>query len=151
MIKLGDAIPHSGHIVRYVGKMNFRDDGTVDGAAFRKKPNEPRPSVNWLEAFEGTTAQQVARVREIFRLKIGKFARFAELHIGTIIQHSKCAVLSVVSMPNAATDEFEADPSHAEISGLSANKDCEKIICDLIAECVTECHAARPPTKRVPP
>ena len=139
MIGQGDALPRTDHIVRYVGKMNFRDDGTVDGAAFRKRANELRPSVNWLDFFDGTKEQQIAQVREVFHLKRGKLAKFAELRIGTLIaaakKASKSVRLSVIYLPLPASGEYKADPSHAEIEGLPLD-DKEKIICDLVAECV---------------
>jgi hypothetical protein len=45
--------------------------------------------------------------------------------------------LGIIEAPLAPTDEFEADPSHAEIIGLPPGESDEAMLVgDLIADCV---------------
>jgi hypothetical protein len=56
---------------------------------------------------------------------------------------AELATLRIVHDPLDAADNFEADPSHAEIIGLPAGDSPEAdLIGDLIAECVIAMHPA---------
>ena len=51
--------------------------------------------------------------------------------------------LRIIHEPLEAEEQFEADPSHAEITGLpSSGSDQAMLVGDLIAECVVAMHPA---------
>jgi hypothetical protein len=144
----GDDLPTADHIVRYVKKTMIEEDGTVNGADFRLRPNRPDEtgvSVNWLEAFDADKRQQLAEVRRLFRLTVRPAGRFAELNVGTVSETvaGELATLRIVHDPLDAESDFEADPSHAEITGLPPGDSPEAdMIGDLIAQCVIAMHPA---------
>lgn len=144
----GDDLPAADHVVRYVKPSMIQEDGTADGADFRLRPNRPDDtgvSVNWLEAFNGEKAQQLAEVRRLSRLNLKKTGRLAELNIGAVREKvaEELATLRIVHDPLDARGDFDADPSHAEITGLPAGDSPEAdMIGDLIAECVITMHPA---------
>ena len=135
----GDNLPDDHHIVRYV-KPSLVDDETVDGSAFLLRPDENGLSVNWLEVFGGNDEhRQLGEVRRLFRLRLARNGQFAKLNVGATKRHVSEAVeeLGIVEAPLSRTGEFEADPSHAEIIGLSPGESDEAMLVgDLIAECV---------------
>ena len=144
----GDNIPQADHIVRYVKPSMVQDDGTADGSDFRLRPTRPDGtglSVNWLEAFEPGKRNQLDEVRRLFRLRRQPNGRFAEMSVGTITRQvaEELETLQIVHDPLEAAGEFEADPSHAEITGLPPGESDQAILVgDLIAECVIEMHPA---------
>ena len=135
----GDNLPDDHHIVRYV-KPSLVDDETVDGSAFLLRPDENGLSVNWLEVFGGNDEhRQLGEVRRLFRLRLARNGQFAKLNVGATKRHVSEAAeeLGIVEAPLSRTDEFEADPSHAEIIGLPPGESDEAMLVgDLIAECV---------------
>lgn len=132
----GDNLPDDHHIVRYV-KPSLVEEGIVDGSAFLLRPDEPGLSVNWLEAFGGNDEDhQLSEVRRLFRLKLSRNGRFAKLKVGVTKRHVSEVLeeLGIIEAPRPPTDEFEADPSHAEIVGLPPGESDEAILVgDLIA------------------
>lgn len=144
----GDDLPAADHIVRYVKPSMIEEDGAPNGSEFRLRPNRPDEtglSVNWLEAFVGDKSHQISEVRRLYRLKVRKTGRFAELNIGSV--QAKVAeeleTLRIVHDPLDAKDDFDADPSHAEITGLPPGDSPEaEMIGDIIAECVLDMHPA---------
>lgn len=146
----GDDLPAANHIVRYVKPSMIQEDGTANGAEFRLRPNRPDEtgvSVNWLEAFEANKAHQLAEVRRLYRLKVRKNGRFAELNIAAVSEKvaEELTTLRIVHDPLEAEGDFEADPSHAEITGLPPGESPEAdMIGDLIAECTLFMHPAIP-------
>ena len=143
----GTPIPDNGHVVRYV-KPSLIDEEAIDGSAFVLRKGEAALSVNWLEAFEGDDHEhQLSDVRRLFRLQVARNGRFAKLNVGetkqrvleSVQETGVTAELGVVATPLAPIDEFEADPSHAAVTGLPAsNSDAAVFIGDLIAECVLQ-------------
>jgi hypothetical protein len=135
----GENLPDDHHIVRYV-KPSLVEEETVDGSAFLLRPDEPGLSVNWLEAFGGNDENhQLSEVRRLFRLRLASNGRFAKLNVGATKRHVSEVVeeLGIIEAPLAPTDEFEADPSHAEIIGLPPGESDEAMLVgDLIADCV---------------
>ena len=136
----GGDLPDGDHIVRYV-KPTLIEDDVVDGSAFLLRMSEDGLSVNWLEAFEGDKHTQLHEVRRLSRLKLAKNGQFAQLNVGNTKRHvSENAEEMGVGIAGAALgplDDFEADPSHAKITGLpSGDSDEAMLIGDLIAECV---------------
>lgn len=143
-----DKLPEGDHIVRYVKPSMIQDDGTADGSDFRLRPTRPDEtglSVNWLEAFKSGKRDQLDEVRRLFRLRRQPNSRFAEMNVGTILREvaEELETLQIVHDPLEATGEFEADPSHAEITGLPpGDSDQAMLVGDLIAQCVIDMHPA---------
>jgi hypothetical protein len=135
----GDNLPDDHHIVRYV-KPSLVEGEAVDGSAFLLRPDEPGLSVNWLETFGGNDENhQLSEVRRLFRLHLASNGRFAKLNVGATKRHVSEVVgeLGIIEAPRPSTDEFEADPSHAEIIGLPPGESDEAMLVgDLIADCV---------------
>ena len=146
-MKRGD-IPSGNQIVRYVKPSMIQDDGTADGSDFRlraSRPDEAGLSVNWLEAFEPGKAHQLAEVRRLFRLRLSPRGRFAEMNIGAILREvsAELDTLRIVHDPLEANEDFDTDPSHAQICGLPAgDSDHALLVGDLIADCVVDMHPA---------
>lgn len=140
-------VPDRDDVVRYVGQIGIRN-GKVDGSQFRRRPGEEGVSVNWLECFAqlGKT-EQLAEVRRVIHLQLGRNAVFAELNVGDIKQCLRAELPSVrvVRKPAPANDRFPyADPSHGEIIGLPAADDqyLGPIIGELMAKRVQAIHPA---------
>lgn len=144
----GDDLPADDHIVRYVKPSMIEEDGTANGAEFRLRPHRPDEtgvSVNWLEVFDADKLHQIAEVRRLYRLTVKKTGRFAELNIGAVRERvtEELEKLRIVHDPLDAEDDFEADPSHAEITNLPpGDTDQAMLVGDLIAECVIAMHLA---------
>ena len=142
---ISDQIPDEHHVVRYV-KPTLVEDEVVDGSAFVLRQDEATLSVNWLEAFEGDDQEhQLSEVRRLFRLQLARNGRFAKLNVGETKRHvlesaeetGAAAGIGIAAAPLNPIDEFEADPSHAEVTGLPPHDSDEALfIGDLIAECV---------------
>lgn len=67
------------------------------------------------------------------------------MNVGTVIHHvtTELDSLRIIHDPLEATDRFDADPSHAEITGLPpGDSDQAVLVGDLIAECVIAMHPA---------
>lgn len=141
-------IPPSSHIVRYVKPSMIQEDGTADGSDFRlryPRPEETGLSVNWLEVFGPGKVHQLDEVRRLCRLHLRPNGRFAEMNVGTVIHHvaTELDSLRIIHDPLEATDSFDADPSHAQITGLPpGDSDQAVLVGDLIAECVIAIHPA---------
>ena len=141
----GNQLPDDGHVVRYV-KPSLVDGEVIDGGAFVLREDETGLSVNWLEYFGANDElRQVDEVRNLFRLKLAKNGRFARLNVSDTKQQVSAGAaeagialkLAMYEAPLAATKQFAADPSHAEISGLPpAESDEAMLVGDLIAGCV---------------
>ena len=141
----GDELSDDGPVVRYV-KPSLVEDETVDGSAFVLRKGEATLSVNWLEAFGGDDQDhQLAEIRRLFRLQLARTGRFAKLNIGETKRHISegaeeigvPAEIGISAAPLEPTDEFEADPSHAAVTGLPPGDVDEALLFgDLIAECV---------------
>ena len=141
----GQELTDDSHVVRYAKPTLVREDGSVGGEAVQLRSGEENLSVNWLECFPGISKpQQVDEVRRRSRLQLRPTGRFAELQVGPTKQHlhAELASLRFVHDPLPAEGEFEADPSHSEITGLPADSPEAELIGDMIAECVTAVHPA---------
>lgn len=136
---MGPDVPDRDHIVRYA-KPSLIEDDEVDGSAFLLRPDELGLSVNWLEAF-GVDDQclQLSEVRRLCRLRLSPNGQFAKLNVGQTKRYveEEAGAIGIMSVPLDATDEFEADPSHAEIIDLPVcESDQAMLVGDLIAKCV---------------
>ncbi|MDE0508763.1 MAG: hypothetical protein OXI17_09035 [Gammaproteobacteria bacterium] len=144
----GDDLPDHDHVVRYVKPSMVKEDGTVDGADFQLRPNRPDDSglsVNWLEVFGSDHVHQLDEVRRLGRLQLKANGRFAEINVGKVRSEvvQELETLRIVHDPLEAMGGHEADPSHAEITGLPpGDSDQALLIGDLIAECVSATHPA---------
>lgn len=141
-------LPTGGHIVRYVKPSMIQEDGTADGSDFRlrsARPDEAGLSVNWLQVFGSEKVHQIEEVRRLSRLHLRRSGRFAEMNVGAIIHQvgTELDSLRIIHDPLEATEAFDADPSHAEITGLPpGDSDQAVLVGDLIAECVIAMHRA---------
>lgn len=141
----GNELPNDNHVARYVRPSLIHDEA-VDGSAFLLRPGENGLSVNWLEVLGGNNLhRQLDEVRRLFRLTLSRNGRFAKLNVGETKRHVSegaedagiSTMLRVSGKPLTRTAEFEADPSHAEITGLPpSDSDEAMLVGDLIAECV---------------
>ena len=146
-MKRGD-LPADDQIVRYVKPSMIQDDGTPDGSDFRLRasiPDETGLSVNWLEAFESGKVHQLNEVRRLCRLRLRPSGRFAEMNVRTVLRKvaKELDTFRIVHDPLEEKEDFDADPSHAEIIGLPlGDSDHAVLVGDLIAECVVDMHLA---------
>ena len=129
----GDSLPLKDHVVRYVGGSKI-DGEEVDPDGFE----DMEPSVNWLEFHQGNKEEQIARVRNLIRLRLRSTARFAELNVNAIrrIWHG----LDVVEDPLPAEGDYLDDPSHAKIVGIP--QDRQQLIYEALADNVIALHPA---------
>ena len=135
---IGNQLPDDHHVVRYV-KPSLVEDETIDGGAFLLRASETALSVNWMEAFEGNRQDQLNEVRRLSRLNLARNGRFALLNVGETKRHVSESVegIGISAAPLDPTDGFEADPSHAEITGLPpGDSDEAMLIGDMISRCV---------------
>ncbi len=129
----GNLLPYGDNVVRYVGGSKL-DDGIVLPEAFNDKPI----SVNWLEFQAGSKDEQVARVRKVLRLKVGKTAVLAELNVAAIHDLD----LDVLENPLEATYEWPPAPCHAEIVGIPTSLEQQMLIFEQLADIVTTTYPA---------
>lgn len=143
-------LPENDHIVRYVKPSNIDiESGRVNIAEFRlreNRPDEKGVSVNWLEYYKNLSKQkQLAEVRKVSRLKLRKNGRFVELNVGETKKFlsEELPDLRIIHAPLDAEDEFPADPSHSEITGLpSGTPEQADLIAQMIVKCICNLHPA---------
>lgn len=141
-------LPSGDHIVRYVKPSMIQEDGSADGSNFLLRsamPGETGLSVNWLEVLGQGKVYQLDEVRRLCRLQLKSNGRFAEMNVGTVLRQvaEELDSLHIIHDPLDAEEEFDADPSHAEIVGLPpGDSDHAVLVGDLIAECVIAMHPA---------
>ena len=144
----GESLPSGDHIVRYVKPSMIQEDGAADGSDFRlrsARPGETGLSVNWLEVLGQGKVYQLNEVRRLCRLRLSPNGRFAEMNVGVVMRQiaEELDSLRIVHDPLDAEEEFDADPSHAEIIGLPpGDSDHALLVGDLVAECVIAMHLA---------
>lgn len=142
----GTDLPDDDHVVRYAKPTTVREDGSVDGSAFRLRLSDNGLSVNWLDYYQRfDKLQQLDKVRQSSRLTMRPNGRLAELNIGVTKRHVQARVknLRFIYAPLAAEGKYQPDPSHAEIRGLPPGDSPEAaLIGDMIAECTQTIHPA---------
>ena len=143
----GEDLPAGDQIVRYVKPSTIQEDGTADGSNFclsSARPDETGLSVNWLEAFQPGRSHQLAEIRRLCRLALKPKGRFAEMNVDAVRRVAEELVtLRIIHDPLEAEEQFEADPSHSEITGLPPSEsDQAAVVGDLIAKCVVAMHPA---------
>ena len=142
----GTDLPDDDHVVRYAKPTTVREDGSVDGSAFRLRPSDEGLSVNWLDYYQRfDKSQQLDKVRQSSRLTMRPNGRLAELNIGVTKRHVHARVkdLRLIYAPLAAEGEHRPDPSHSEIRGLPPGDSPEAaLIGDMIAESIQIIHPA---------
>ncbi len=140
-------VPDSDRIVRYVKPSLIEEDKIANAFLLRSgPPGEKGLSVNWLEAFGPDMDHQLREVRRLSRLKLNRNGRFAELNVGTVLHKvsEELDSIQIVQDPLDADQAFEADPSHAQITGLPpGDTHHAELVADVIAaECVIALHPA---------
>lgn len=139
-------LPDSAHVVRYARPTAVREDGRVDGSAFRLRGGDTGLSVNWLECFAGLSRpQQLDEVRRLSRIEMRQSGRLAELNVGAVKVHLQDRLPSILFIPAPLPEDgnYPADPSHSEILGLPEGDSFQAaLVGDLIAECVSTVHPA---------
>ena len=131
----GDPLLPMHNVVRYVGGSKRHGD-TVYPQGFEDSPI----SVNWLECADGSEEEQVARVRGLLRMQLGRSAGLAELNVGAV--RGMATNLDVVEDPLEASAEWPAAPCHAEIIGIPDDGPQRKLIYEQLADNVIKVHPA---------
>lgn len=148
MSEMCNDLPGSDHLVRYVGKQKILEDGTADGSAFllrTNRPDETGLSFHWLEVLGANKMDQLAEVRRLTRIRFRTNGRLAELNVGDVRTEisNELSGVRIVHKPLDAEGEFDADPSHSEMTNLPpGDSDQAMLIGDLIADCVVSMHPA---------
>lgn len=139
-MKLSD----ENNVVRYVRPSLVRDDGSVDGSAFRLRSNEDGLSVNWLEYFEDQSrADQLKNICRLLRITPNPNGFFVELNVGKTKQEIRSyAELRFERRPLEAEGDSPEDPSHCEILGLPKDSSKAAYVADKIANIVTKMYQA---------
>lgn len=140
-------LPDDAHIIRYISPSRIDENGSVNGKAFRLRPNENGLSVNWLDYFADLDkSAQINEVRRLSRLELRPNGRFAELNVGVAKQAVRAVLpdLRFVHDPLPAGDGYEADPSHSQIAELPPLSDSQRsaMIGDMIARSVQKLYPA---------
>lgn len=128
------------HVVRYVKSTLVRDDGSVDGSAFRLRSGEIGLSVNWLEhCANRVRSEQLEDVRRLSRITMRRRGRLAELNVGMTKRKTReAARVRFEHRPLSQECDYPADPSHCEIRGLPDGESPQAaLVGDLIADCVS--------------
>ena len=125
-LKKGDPLPHSDHMLRYVGaRLYDQKTKKLHGDAFLPRETEKGPSVNWLEYYQPPLDNQIRNVVKCRRLTYGKTAKLVRLNIGktieTVKRESEARIqLSVIydNLEAVPSLGFGEDPSHGLIRGF---------------------------------
>ena len=145
----GKDLPENDHIVRYVkpSSLEFEQMNIAEFRLREDRPGEKGVSVNWLEYYKNLSKkEQLEEVRKVFRLKLRKKGRFAELNVGEIKRFlsEELPDLRIIHTPLDAEGNFLADPSHSEITGLPSNnpEQSDLVAQVIVRECVCDLHPA---------
>ena len=112
----GDDLPYEAHVVHYARPTTVREDGRVDGSAFRLRAGDTGLSVNWLEYFAWLTrSQQLNEVRRLSRIEMRQNGRLAELDVGA----TKLYVRPALVLRNCTWVSFTQQASSSLPSGSS--------------------------------
>jgi len=129
-------IPDGHHVVRHVGGSKV-EDGIINPDGFWG--NVPL-SVNWLECVEGDKREQLNRVRDLSRRKLGATSVYAELKVSEV--RNLALGLEVRADPLPAEDSYSCVPCHAEIVGITEDPCRRKLVSEALADSVIETHPA---------
>src|ERR1700676_3401538 len=70
------------HSVVAYAKATLCQDGKVDGAIFKRRLiDDDGLSVNWLECFNGSRADQIVEISKLARLTLKSSGRYAEVRV----------------------------------------------------------------------
>ena len=144
---IGDILPHTAHVVRYIGPSFILDDGSiVIKIKLRKDKGEKGWSVHCLECFgDLTKAEQMDQVRDVARVTLRKTGLLVEWEVGEVLQYlqDEAPQAQFVNRPSDADQKHKADPSHSELEGLPFDDEEHiAIIADMIAERIADRHPA---------
>ena len=119
-------LDNTHHFFRHI-KKSWMDGDFIDPAAFRLRTKENGQlerglSINWVEYFGKTTAQEVVRPLRTILIKkgrtIGGESKFVLLNVGA----AKAAAAKFTPIA-IITDEETNDPSHAMVTGYQLYND----------------------------
>jgi hypothetical protein len=131
------SIPDNHHFARYAGGSRLIDGETVDGSAFRVRPDLDADGLsgNWPEYFkEKSLEEALVEIRNAYNAKgraIGARSKFAILSVGgtkdSVWEKEKRRIDFV------HTPDCPLDLSHASVTGYNPG---DEIIADIIAQTV---------------
>lgn len=149
----GDAVPKTDHILRYIrpGYVQTDDAGqcVILGGFLARESDDHKPSVNWLEVFDGTTEGRVAEVRSRRRLEYAASGRLARANVEqvlAILQVRPWEDRNVIHAPLSATEVYPCDPSHSVMTHIPTEAEAEltdDALDDMLARCVLDNFPAR--------
>jgi hypothetical protein len=132
------------HSVVVWARFTLCQDGKVDGAVFtRRIDDDDGLSVNWLECFAGSRAEQIAQVSTLARLTLKASGRYAEVQVKeaseAVAKH--LSSFGAVKDPLPAKVPHAADPSHSLFLGLPEfGHELAQMVGDMIAARVCALH-----------
>ena len=137
-------LPDDAHVVRYARPTAVREDGRVDGSAFRLRAGDAGLSVNWLECFTDLPLSgQLAEVRRLSRIEMRPNGRLAELNVGAAKQHVRQQFPAVRFISTPLPGRMDTLPTllTAKSSGCRREIPLKRPWLEtLIAECVRAAH-----------
>ena len=140
-----DPIPDDSDIARYAGPSKIDDNGRISRAAFRlRSPREEYLSVFCLDMIEGDdVSSRIEYLKKDMPLAPNPNGKLGVINVGHMKEHVESESrrkLSVTHEPKANPEKPELDRDyHCGVRGLRYD---DKIIAELIAECVEECYPA---------
>lgn len=137
-------VPDDNDIARYAGKSKLGEDGRLNGLAFRPRKQDEYLSVFCLDMIDGDDVlSRIEYLRGDMPLDPNPSAKLGVVNVGHMKEHVESESrrkLSVTHEPKADPEKPELDRDyHCGVRGLRYD---DKIIADLIAECVEECYPA---------
>ena len=143
---IGRDLQDTDHVVRYVRPSLVRADGSLRSGAFRLRKNEAALSVNWVEYWSNAgISEPLDEIRARCRLRLSGNGRYAEMNVGvtTNMVSRVWRTIQFVHTPLEASDGYDADPSHAEVTSLPKYEDPESVtVANLIANAVSVAYPA---------
>lgn len=115
----GDPLPPADHIVRHCRGSAFDPDTEeVTGTAFFVTgSNHTSVSVNWLEWFDGSVAEQLEALRHFVELNVTRTWKMATLNVGDCCERINKLEMDQQTSVDIRYEPTKNDPSHAGISG----------------------------------
>lgn len=137
----GEELPDDANVVHYVSPSRITETGEAGWDGFRRNTKDQPPSVHWLEQLGSEKSEQVSAARKVARVERRSNGRLAELRVGDVVAQRH--EISFVHDPLCATEKDPADPSHSNMIGVPARGAAnERLVCEVIASCVTQMHEA---------
>ena len=134
-------VPDDNDIARYAGKSKLDEHGRLNGSAFRPRKQEEYLSVFCLDMIEGDdVSSRIEYLKKDMPLRPRPNGKLGVVNVGHMKEHVESMSrrkLSVTHEPKANPEKPELDRDyHCGVRGMRHD---DKIIADIIAECVEEC------------